>query len=321
MKPVISICIPNYNHGRVLEQTLDSVILNITPEIEVLISDNASTDNSQTIIEKYRKHKNVQLFYQKDTIPMSQHWNYVGRKAKGEWVIILSSDDVLEPNTIEKLLAAISNTKAKAIFFEYDFLENGIKKAKTPFYDHTAEIFGIEQFKVFLKGNNFPLSACMFKRELMDRVDWFNDELVFCTDWHAWLKLCEASKHIVYIKEPLLLYRYHQDNETHRCVENLTALDEVILMKNELIKKHNIQDTTILKDISKNNLKLAKNYLERVTLRNLLDAQRYYENKVAELTVILEKYNTNNPPNHYFSAPYPLPFGSIKFSLDNSEKI
>lgn len=318
MKPFLSICIPNYNHGSVLRETLVSVIDQNLEGIEVLISDNASTDNSLNVIKPFRTHPNIRVLEQQQTVPMSKHWNLVVQAASADWVLVLSSDDVLLPKSLA-ILKAHLKPNVGAVFFEYDFLGLLGRVTKCPFYRDSAIIPGKEQSKIFLKGNNFPLSACVFRRNIFEQLGGFDETKVFCTDWHAWLGLSAKAAQVIYIKQPLLLYRQHDANETHRCIENLSALSEVISMKQDFISKQNITDSGILFDAINNNLKLAKIYRQKVKARELEHEYQYYQNQVKLLTERLSELKTitHEPSVVPLSPPYPLPIGSEVLDIDN----
>ncbi|BDQ65383.1 MULTISPECIES: glycosyltransferase family 2 protein [Shewanella] len=319
MMPILSVCIPNYNHGAVLGETLTSVLSkNVTAnldDVEVLISDNASTDNSLSIIAPWRSHPNLRVLEQPHTLPMSSHWNRVIQAAKANWVLVLSSDDILLPQSLDTLKAVIKSTEADAIFFEYDFLTPQGRVSKCPFYRNSAIILGEEQSKIFLKGNNFPLSACLFRRKALEQLGGFDETKVFCTDWHAWLGLSARASKIIYIKEPLMLYRQHEANETHRCIENLSALKEVIAMKQDFINKNKVTDPDVLWGALNNDVKLAHRYAEIMKSRQLEQAYLHYQKQVTLLTNKLTSLRSTKPMP--MTAPYPLPWGSEIIELAN----
>lgn len=318
MIPLLSICIPNYNHGSVLGETLASVIAQNLDDVEVIISDNASTDDSLTIIKPFRKNTRFRVLQQQENVAMSKHWNLVTKAARADWVLVLSADDVLLPDSLA-ILKANLRTDVDAVFFEYDFLGAVGRVKKRPFYKDSAIIPGNEQSKIFLKGNNFPLSACVFRRDALRKLGGFDEMKVFCTDWHAWLNLSAKASNVIYIKHPLFLYRQHDANETDKCIENLSAFAEVILMKQDFIKKQNITDNDVLLDSITNNLKLAKMYADRVNARQLEDAYQYYQNQINQLTTMLAKLKPGMPelPKFFASPPYPLPLGSVVLDVDN----
>lgn len=313
----ISICIPNYNHGRVVKKTIISALAQQSDNIEVIVSDNASTDDSHAVYQSFHGAHNLRIIHQPYTLPMTAHWNIFSSQAKGDWVLMLSSDDILLPDFYVKI-APILSSDVDAIFFEYDYLydRDGERVSKVPFYNHDAVIDAAQQFRIFLKGNNFPLSVCLVRRELMDRIGWFNQTFNFCSDWHAWLDITSQARKVAYIKSPLLLYRIHAQNETNRCVRNGSALREIIKMKSHFINQaKEISDADRYASI-RNSLKLAEHYLAEVSECGdevrIIDYQQQIvalQEELAALDVPVNKSAMSGPP-------YPLPPASsiVEFS-------
>ena len=104
--PLVSICIPSYNAGEFFEPCLQSALAQTYPNIEILISDDGSTDTTMAIAEKYSKqYSNIRIVRNTAT-GMVNNWNNSIEQAKGEWIKLLFQDDVLMPACIEKMLEA-----------------------------------------------------------------------------------------------------------------------------------------------------------------------------------------------------------------------
>lgn len=103
--PLVSICVPTYNAGEFLKPCLDSALAQTHPHIEILVSDDGSTDETLTLVEEYRRrHSQIRLV--KNASPgMVNNWNNCLAQARGEWVKFLFQDDVLQPACVEKMLA------------------------------------------------------------------------------------------------------------------------------------------------------------------------------------------------------------------------
>jgi len=310
----ISVCIPNYNHGAVLDETLASVFAADLSGVEVIVSDNASTDGSLAIIRRYETHPALTVLEQRQVMPMARHWNTVAQAARGEWLLLLSSDDLLLPGALDKLRAVVELVEVGAVFFEYDLLSDDGRRPKPAFYESTALIPGPAQSRIFLKGNNFPVSACLSRRALLARQGWFDESKAFCVDWHAWLHLAAAAESVAYIREPLVLYRQHAANETHRCIAEGGALDEVIAMKEAFLSAHGITDAGIHREVLANNLKLARLYAASARARGLDTVARHYTDRAAQLAAALNALGNGAGPMQS-GPPYPLPEGARPLDL------
>jgi len=107
MRPFLSIGIPNYNYGRYLRQCIDSVLIASDENIEIIISDNASTDNSWAIINEYND-KRIISYQQKTHVSGALNWRTCCDLARGKYFMMLCSDDWVKPNLISELRYADS---------------------------------------------------------------------------------------------------------------------------------------------------------------------------------------------------------------------
>lgn len=113
----LSICLPTYNRGNMLRQCLDSILSAdnfiaqlIEENIEILISDNASIDNTQEIISEY-KEVYPQIRYHRNQINIGAEKNFylLAQMAKGEYIWILGDDDRVTPDSIKIILENIKS--------------------------------------------------------------------------------------------------------------------------------------------------------------------------------------------------------------------
>jgi glycosyltransferase involved in cell wall biosynthesis len=98
----ISIIIPNYNHSEYLEQSLDSAVGQSSYPDEIVIIDDASTDNSREIIKKYENFKNVKCIYRRRNKGVLFNVNEGLKISKGEFVLFLAADDFLHPDILRE---------------------------------------------------------------------------------------------------------------------------------------------------------------------------------------------------------------------------
>lgn len=102
----ISIFIPTYNSGELLRETLDSVLAQTHRDIEVLCVDDSSTDNTWDILNEYASRDDrVKVFRKPNEGSVPFSWNYVFPHLTGEFTLYMSHDDLLKPDTIERLAA------------------------------------------------------------------------------------------------------------------------------------------------------------------------------------------------------------------------
>lgn len=109
----MSICIPTYNRSKQLGECLDSVLSSMKEhenEVEIVISDNASTDNTQALINRYnRKHLIIRYHRNDENLGGENNFYIAAEKASGEYVWILADDDKIADEAISNILERISS--------------------------------------------------------------------------------------------------------------------------------------------------------------------------------------------------------------------
>ncbi len=104
----LSICIPTYNFGKFIGETLDSVIPQLTNDVEVVILDGASTDNTTEIVRNYQKRcPQISYFRQRERGGIDKDMHLSVEKARGDYCWLFSSDDVMEKGSIARMLEEI----------------------------------------------------------------------------------------------------------------------------------------------------------------------------------------------------------------------
>jgi abequosyltransferase len=178
---VLSLCIPTYNRLPLLTEALSAVIDQIddkiAPVVEILISNNASTDKTEEYVkELISTHPYLQIIYfcNKENIGADANIYQVTRQAKGEWIYILSDDDILLPGGLAKLLELIGNYPNFDAFCLniYGFEGNPYIQAK-PVFDVSEDriITNKDDSFIFLGVWITFISAMAFRKTVIEKHD------------------------------------------------------------------------------------------------------------------------------------------------------
>jgi glycosyltransferase involved in cell wall biosynthesis len=126
MKDLVSICIPVYNGGKYLRQCLDSVLSQTFQNIEILIVDDCSTDDSPEIVQQYLKiHPSIRYFKNEKNLGLTGNWNKCIELANGEWIKFVFQDDFIENNCIEVFLSYAKNSNVPLLVSRRRFYTGG----------------------------------------------------------------------------------------------------------------------------------------------------------------------------------------------------
>ncbi|SKB70592.1 Glycosyltransferase involved in cell wall bisynthesis [Parapedobacter luteus] len=238
-KPLVSVCIPVYNGAKFVQEALDSLTSQTYRNLEVIISDDCSEDNTIQICEKFQEKTGFPTFiYRHKPEGIGANWNHCIEKANGSYIKFLFQDDILEPACIEKMLATFSVypevglVACKRIFI-IDSLYEGTPKIKKwlddygnlqkslPTQPHNGiylldrSVFKYRTFfdKPFNKIGE-P-TAVMFRRELFDELGPFNTALKQMLDYEYWYRILKEHP-IAVLDEALIKFRLHEDQTTAR---------------------------------------------------------------------------------------------------------
>lgn len=123
----LSICIPTYNRGNFIGETIQSIIDQATEEIEIVISDNASQDNTEAIVQSFKeKFPNITYFRWSENMGADKNYLKAVELAKGEYCWLMGSDDTIADDAIKIIFSKIASHSDVDIFL-CDRIECDIK--------------------------------------------------------------------------------------------------------------------------------------------------------------------------------------------------
>ena len=229
--PLVSVLVFNYNYGRFLRECFDSVLRQTYPNVEICFSDNASNDDSWLIATEYQRKFADRFNISRNRINLGPHANLANCAfgKRGKYHLQLCSDDVLEPEYIERCVSALeANPDCAFAMVNRSIIDaSGQVTPEAPFYDRSCIIPGAGQAEVYMMAAVNPsVSQIMYvssksavhgkdvAKELAGR--WYGTRLL---DFH----LC-CNYPIAYIKEPLLRHRLHDENDSLKAAQHLIEI-------------------------------------------------------------------------------------------------
>lgn len=208
----ISIITPSYNQGQYLEETICSVINQHYPNLEYIIIDGGSTDQSVEIIKKYEN----QIYYwisEKDR-GQSHAINKGFAQATGEIVCWLNSDDLLAPGTLDLVAQTFEQTKCKWL------------TANCNIIDSQSNILGSYQYEIpkntyewlnhFVRGLSYPIlqPSTFWRKELFQKVGFLNETFHYAFDHEFFFRLFLEIGKPATLNINLSSFRLHNESKT-----------------------------------------------------------------------------------------------------------
>ncbi len=242
-RPLVSICIPNYNGSRYLSESIKSALSQTYENIEVIVVDNCSTDGSWKIISSF---KGVQSYRNKYNIGYVGNLNRCVEYARGKYIKILHADDILEKDAIEKQVKMLESGKSIGLVYGSVSIINddGTKTGVVISSDTDVKIERIKKLDQLLRGNHIMFPSAMVRKECFGGTGIFDEELPFCCDWDMWMRIC-LKYDAACLKDIVANYRVHIESGSQKYeMKNLAALDQY-KMFNKIFNL--IKDEAILK--------------------------------------------------------------------------
>jgi glycosyltransferase involved in cell wall biosynthesis len=203
---IISIITVAFNSERYIEETILSVLSQSYSDIEYIIVDGNSTDNTHKILERYRK-KISKIIIENDR-SMYDAINKGIRASKGDVVAILNSDDVFASNNvIEQLVDFFKKTKYSGCYSNIINVYNGCEINKKVFQ------VDFNDYIVSGKGTFVPHTSLYVRREVLDKVGLYSLDYHYASDYDFTLRVLK-SYNIKHIDNYLFKFRRHPGSIT-----------------------------------------------------------------------------------------------------------
>ena len=210
MNPLkISIITPSFNQGRFLEQTIKSVLDQSYPNLEYIIIDGGSSDNSVEIIRKYEK--SLAYWVSEPDGGQTHAINKGLKRATGEIIAYLNSDDFYLPGSLQKVAEFFSaNPDVGLMYGDCNIIdEKGtvvLRKRELQFDYTMGCMIGF--------GVLIPQPSAFIRRETFQKVGYFNEEFQNSMDSEYWFRVARAAK-IRHMPAALSAFRIHGDSKTN----------------------------------------------------------------------------------------------------------
>lgn len=248
-KPKVSICIPTFNSENYLCEAIESALRQNDQVLEIVIVDNCSTDHTGTLVKDFQKRGDRRIrFYKNDrNIGLAGNFNKCLEYAQGEYIKFLCSDDLLLPECIEHMAAALDAHQSVSLVCSGRLILNG-NGEKIGFRKYLSTeiiIRGSSATTRCLFGNNYigEPTAVMFRKRDMGR--YFREDLPQLMDMEMWFHLLEQGD-LLNIGDPLCAIRSHSGQMTHTNIESGKLIDDNLKLFDEYSQKSYLEITPLL---------------------------------------------------------------------------
>lgn len=240
--PLVSIIVITYNSEKYVIETLESAKAQTYRNIELIITDDCSTDNTLEICKSWLAEnsynfKRTEIITVKNNTGIASNCNRGLYAAKGEWVNFIAGDDMLYENRIQECIKRVhENTSIKILFSNVAI--NGKLTPKTIKKEVFFSMQPYNQYKELLKRNILTAPAVFINRETILQLDGFNEKYALFEDFPFFLKALRNNIQFHKIDQQLVYYRVGLDNLSRRKIMNFNYQMSVKrFFKDEFLKE------------------------------------------------------------------------------------
>ena len=205
---LVSVVVPNLNKGQYLEECLESIVRQDYAEVEIIAIDGGSTDNSIGIFEKYRSHLSSLIVEQDDG--QAQAINKGFRKANGEIVTWLNSDDIFLPNAIKTAVETFTENSSLDLMYGNGLFIDEQGRALRAF----IEVEPYNRYRLLNCSDYIMQPTAFYRRSALEQVGYLDEALHFAFDWDLWCKLASLSDSVKYVQPFIAATRIYPTTKT-----------------------------------------------------------------------------------------------------------
>lgn len=203
--PLVSVLVPIYNQRHIITETVESILAQDYPSIEILMSDDASPDSSAEIMYSLAaRYPVVRAFAQKENLGITANYNFLASQARGKYVAIFSGDDLMMPGKLLAQVRALERNPDSSFCHHavYDMAPSGkVRGIINHSYDG-----GVTRIEDVLSNLGIPGSMTIVYRSTLSPQPPFEPSIPTASDWLNMIDLC-ARGEAIYLETPYVKYR------------------------------------------------------------------------------------------------------------------
>ncbi len=245
MAPKISVCMPTYNYAHYISQAIESVLNQRFTDLELIILDDCSKDNTEEVVRRFLSDKRVLFEKNEQNLGLAGNWNKCLSRARGEYIKFVFADDMLASDEALGRMAGILDSDPSvtlvasarhimdsqseiiglASHFPDDFVANGL--------DIINRCLRVCRDKEYMNLIGEP-TVVMFRRA--DSLRGFDERYHQIVDLEMWFHLLEKGR-FAFIARPLASFRIHPGQKTNENAAQLKDIDDQFLLLDEYLSK------------------------------------------------------------------------------------
>lgn len=206
--PTVSIVIPTYNRAHMVGDAIRSVLGQTYSDWELIVVDDGSEDDTNNVVSAFDDPRIKYVFQANKGLPGARNAGI--RAGSSPYVAFLDSDDLFLPHKLEHQVAMLARRSALGLVaaghIEVDAHLHERRTMQPWLGNPTLTLCDL------LTSCPFIIPSVLVRREWLERVGLFDENMRFVEDWDLWLRLAHAGCAMDWLKQPVCCYRYHGNN-------------------------------------------------------------------------------------------------------------
>lgn len=300
-QPLVSVIVVSYNHSKYIRENLDSIKAQTYPNIELIVADDASKDNSVEVFEAWLSENNysAKKNFHKQNTGFATTLNECIEMASGEYIKLIAADDFLHPESIEKCMQEFAkNDNLGFVFSDTYFVDKHSNIFENNLFGRELYSLPYEELKEELMNRCFICAATsVIFREAIIKTGKY-DPTKMVEDYERWLRIITSGYDFTLIPEKLTYYRSHGENISS--ISNGRMAEEVFILNFKYSTHNLLLNTDIERNYLHFNYKYRKEFFDAYKNYKYKDPFTYFfiKNSLSSLLkiyrIIKQKLNIKN---------------------------
>lgn len=228
MNSLVSVVIPTYNRAYCIKKSIKSVLNQTYKNLELLIVDDCSDDNTEEVIKQFNDNR-IRYIKLNNNCGPSRARNIGIKKARGEFIAFQDSDDIWYNNKLELQMNEFQSDSQCQLVFCQHLIKGEVSSLCPAEQSFDVQKYKYGMFEILLKGNRIGTPTIVIRKDVLDKLGGFNENIKTLEDWELVLRVTEKYN-IKYINK-VLMEVYPSKNGINRITGYHKAAVSVVILK------------------------------------------------------------------------------------------
>lgn len=244
---LITVAIPTYNHGRFISKAIESVLEQGIDDLELIILDNHSEDDTENIVKKYLADKRIKYIKNEENIGLNKNWAKANEMANGKYVATLHADDFYYEGHLKKLIKLLEDNPSCSLAYVpckwVDVNNNTIKIFRHPGHPEFSIVNNRNELALLLIYDCYVTpSSAVIRKDIIRQIAPPDPDIIFAGDYDFWVRIAQINPSFIYEHEPSVAYRIIDSNGINFfSFNNVPLLNHIRIIEKVLADKKSFE--------------------------------------------------------------------------------